>query len=119
MRSTAAKFRLPTALDEIVRLRVKEAGYETLSEYVLGLVRYDLLTRKTHPATSGIAHLTRAEQDKIDDEITAMFKTGETLGGSWFEARMKEAVEASGLPEPEKPRVMKELLQRLSGKKTG
>lgn len=113
MRSTPAKFRLPSVLAECARLRVKEAGYESLSEYVLGLVRYDLLTRKPHPATGGIAKLTRAEQDKIDDEIVAMFESGETLGGSWFEARMKEAVEASGLPEPNQPRVMKELLRRL------
>lgn len=117
MRSTTAKFRLPTALAESVRQRVAEAGYETLSEYILGLVRYDLLTRKGHPATAGIADLSRAEQDKIDDEIAAMFTSGETLGGSWFEARMREAVEASGKPEPEQPRVMRELLLRLSGKK--
>ena len=43
--------------------------------------------------------------------------SGETLGGSWFEARMREAVEASGKPEPEQPRIMRELLLRLSGKK--
>jgi len=117
MRSTAEKFRLPTALKEIVKARVPEAGYDTMSEYVLGLIRYDLLTRKPHPATAGIADLKRSEQDKIDDEIVAMFASNETLGGSWFEAKMKEAVEAAGKPEVNQPRVMRELLLRISGRR--
>ena len=118
MRSTPAKFRLPTALDESVRSRVQEAGYASLSEYILGLVRYDLLTRKPHAATAGIAALPRAEQDKIDDEIAQLCAKGETLGGSWFEARLQAAVAAAGTPEPDQPRVIKELLQRI-GKGTG
>lgn len=116
MRSTAAKYRLPTALEESARARCKEAGYDSLSEYVLGLIRYDLLTRKPHVTTSGVAKLSRAEQDKIDDEIATMFASGESLGGSWFEARLKEAVEAANAPSPEPPKLVKELLNRL-GKK--
>lgn len=117
MRSKPAQFRLPTALEESVRQRVQEAGYDSLSEYVLGLVRYDLLTRKPHPATAGIARLSRAEQDRVDDEIASLIAKGETLGGSWFEARLQAAVEASGKPEPERHRIVKELLQRISGEK--
>lgn len=115
MRSNPARFRLPTALAECTRLRVKEAGYESLSEYILGLVRYDLMTRKPHAATAGIASLLRMEQDKIDDEIAALFTKGETLGGSWFEARLQAAVEASKCPEPDRTRLVKELLRRLEG----
>ena len=113
MRSTAAKYRLPTALEECAKARCKEAGYATLSEYVLGLIRYDLLTRKPHVTTVGLARLSRAEQDKIDDEIATMFANGESLGGSWFEARLKEAVEAANTAEPEQSRLVKELLSRL------
>lgn len=116
MRSKSVKFRLPLALEDPVKQRVEETPYETFSEYVLGVIRYDLLTRKPHAVTADIAKLPRAEQDKIDDEIATMFKAGETLGGSWFEARMKEAVTAAGLPEPAVPRVMKELLKRLGAK---
>jgi len=42
-----------------------------------------------------------------------MFATGESLGGSWFEARLKEAVEAANSAEPEQTRLVKELLSRL------
>jgi hypothetical protein len=113
VRSTAAKYRLPTALEECAKTRCKEAGYASLSEYVLALIRYDLLTRKPHVTTVGLAKLSRAEQDKIDDEIAAMFASGESLGGSWFEARLKEAVEATNAVEPEQARLVKELLRRL------
>ena len=116
MRSTPAKFRLPTVLEDSVRKRVVEAGYKSLSEYVLGLVRYDLLTRRQHAATAGIAELPRSEQDKVDDELAALFAKGETLGGSWFEARLQEAVQDAGLPEEEKPRIVKALLQRLTSR---
>ena len=114
MRSTPAKYRLPTALESCAKERCKEAGYDSLSEYVLGLIRYDLLTRKAHVTTSGLAKLSRAEQDKIDDEIARMFASGDSLGGSWFEERLKEAVAAAGTGEPDRGRVVKELLQRLA-----
>lgn len=118
MRSQPVKFRLPTALDEAFRARATEAGYESVSEYVLGLVRYDLLTRKPHHATSGFAHLSRAEQDKIDDEIARAFLAGESIGGSWFEHRIRQAAEDASLPEPPAPsRVAARLAQKLRERK--
>jgi hypothetical protein len=120
MRSTSAKYRKPTALEAAIKQRVEELPHiQSESEYILSLVRYDLLTRKPHAVTADIARLPRAEQDKIDDEIAAAFAKGESLGGSWFEARLQAAVEAAGTPEPDRPRVMRELLQRLSGKSGG
>ena len=114
VRSTPAKYRLPTALEACAKERCKEAGYDSLSEYVLGLIRYDLLTRKPHATTSGLAKLSRAEQDKIDDEIARMFTSGDTLGGSWFEERLKAAVVAAGAVEPDRARLVTELLSRLA-----
>lgn len=117
MRSISAKWRKPTALEDPIKQRIKELPHiNSESEYIRSVVRYDLLTRKPHAVTADIAQMPRAEQDKIDDEIAAMFAKGETLGGSWFEARLQAAVEASGMPEPDRPRVMKELLKRLSKK---
>ena len=117
MRSTPAKFRLPLALEESAKARCKEAGYANLSEYILGLLRYDLLTRRPHETTAALSKLGRAEQDKIDDEIATMFKSGESLGGSWFENRLQEAVAAAGAPEPTRSKLVQELLTRLKGRK--
>src|SRR4051812_47311749 len=98
MRTSPLKFRCPIVLDDLLAMRAAEAGYKTKTEYLTGLIRYDLLTRKPHAATSGISALSRAEQDKIDDEIARMFHDGETLNGSWFEHRIKEAAAAASQP---------------------
>ncbi len=72
MRSKPGRYRKPTALEDAVSARVKELPYGSESEYVLGLIRYDLATRKDHTVTAGIAELPRSEQDKIDDEIARL-----------------------------------------------
>lgn len=113
MRSTSKKYNLPTALDEAVSQRWAEAGYDNQAEYVMGLIRYDLLTRKPHSLTTGVSKLSRSEQDKLDDGIAKAFATGETVNGSWFERVVKEAVEATGTQEPEESRLTRELLNRL------
>ncbi len=110
MRTNPLKFRCPIALDDLLVKRATEAGYRTKTEYLVGLIRYDLLTRKPHTATAGISELSRAEQDRIDDEIARMFQSGETLNGSWFEHRVKEAAAAANLPVQ---RVIDTLLQRI------
>lgn len=114
MRSKPGRYRKPTALEDAVSARVKELPYGSESEYVLGLIRYDLATRKDHTVTAGIAELPRTEQDKIDDEIARAYAAGESIGGSWFEHRLKEAVEAvaEGKDVP-KSRVARELLKRI------
>jgi hypothetical protein len=119
MRSTPTKFRLPTALQECADARWKETGYESLSEYVLGLLRYDLLVRRAHATTANLARLSRAEQDKVDDEIATMFAKGETLAGSMFEALIDDCVKAAALTRtPKKERVGAEILRRLAKRKT-
>lgn len=109
-------FRLPSALDEPVAARVEEVPYGSFTEYVVGLIRYDLLTRRPHSATAAIAKLPRPQQDDVDEEIATLFSKKETIGGSWFEARLQAAVEASGKPEPERHKIVSELLKRIGGR---
>lgn len=117
MRSTPTTFRLPLTLKEAASARAKEAGYTSVSEYVLGLLRFDLLTRKPHVTTANLSTLSRSEQDKVDTEIATMFETGETLGGTWFQHKVEDAVKAANAPLPEPSKLAKELLKRLNGKK--
>jgi hypothetical protein len=114
VRSSVEKFRLPTALDSAVKLRLGEIPYSSLSEYVVALIRYDLLTRKPHTTTASLARLSRADQDRVDDEIAQMFGNGENLGGGWFEERLKEAVQAAGMEAPDMDRITQELLKRIA-----
>lgn len=112
MRSKPTKVRIPTVLLEIVEQRAIEAGYESVSEYLLGLMRYDLLTRRPHETTANLSKLSRAEQDKVDDEILKMFQTNETLGGSWFENVVTRAVKAAAKKPPTETMVS-EILDRV------
>lgn len=113
MRSLVKNFRLPSTLDAPTTARVAELHYDSFSEYLVGLVRYDLMTRKNHSATAAISKLDRAKQDDIDEEIATLFAKGESIGGGWFEARLQAAVEASGKPEPERHKLVSELLKRI------
>lgn len=117
MRSIPGKFRLPCALEAAAKARATEAGYKGLSEYALGLLRYDLLTRKPHDTTANLSKLGRSEQDKVDAEIAKMFESGETLGGGWFQHQISEAVKASSVAEPEQSKIVTEILRRLAGGK--
>lgn len=93
MRSRPRKLNTPTALDDAIEQRVKELGYESFSDYVNGLIVYDLYTRKPHYLTGEISKLSRTEIDKLHDDLARDFAAGETIGGSWFEARHRKAVE--------------------------
>jgi hypothetical protein len=114
MRSRARKLNTPTALDEAIEERVDELPYESFSEYVNWLIIYDLSTRKPHHITGEMARLSRAEIDKIHDEVARAFAAGETLGGSWFEARLRDAVEqlARGEDIPA-PKAVRKMLDRI------
>ena len=115
MRSRARKVHTPTALDSAIGERISELPYENFSEYVLGLIIYDLATRKPHAVTGEIARLSRSEQDRIHDNIATSFAAGETLGGAWFEHIAEEAAArvASGRDVP-RSRLAREILRRIA-----
>jgi len=118
MRSVNRSIRYPSPLFDLLSKRAEEAGYKNVNEYIVGLVRYDLLTRKPHNATAGISELSGPEQDKIDDEIARVFETGESLNGSWFEHKLEEAVKAVAEgKQPEEHKLVKEVLNRIGRKR--
>jgi len=110
--------RIPQQVWDCLPARIKQLGMEAVSSYLLSLVAYDLTIAKPHYATGDFHQLPLAEQDKIYDEIARAFRAGESLGGTWFEARIEEATRAAGLPdEPAPSRVAAKLKQRLRAKK--
>lgn len=118
MRSASHTIRVPNALRPSFEKRARDLGYPSLASYFVSLGMYDLLISKPHTATADICKLPAHEQDKIHDELARMFDTGETLKGSWFEAQIKEAVEAVANGKELSPdRVARELLSRIRKKK--
>lgn len=67
--------KLSPDLDEAIERRAKALGYPSLSAYLKGLARYDLLCQGPHTMTQPWASLPLAEQDKIDadDELDHIF----------------------------------------------
>lgn len=114
MRSRARKVNTPTALDDAIEQRLKELPYESFSEYVNGLIFYDLATRKPHTVTGEMSRFSRTEVDRMHDALAEAFEKGETLGGSWFEHITKEAASAVAKGEDlPKSRLARELLKRM------
>lgn len=118
MRTRNFTFRVPQPIWDCLPERIKQLGMEAVSAYLLSLIRYDLLICKPHHATGDFHQLPQAEQDRIDDEIARAFAAGESLGGTWFEARINQAAVEAALPDPPEPsRVAEKLKKRLKSRK--
>jgi len=64
---------------DAVKKRAKQLGYQSLTAYIVGLIRYDLMIGKDHPATVEISRQREEDQDAIDDELVRMYESGESL----------------------------------------
>lgn len=118
MRSANFTFRVPYPLRELLEGRARELGYPSVGSYLVGLIRYDLLTQKPHSCTAELARMNNQEQDALDDEIAAMYGRSEAVNGCWFEHRLKEAVAAAKVEVP-KEKIIGRLLGRIGKKRNG
>lgn len=111
-------FRIPQALDECLPERLTQLEMEKLAQYLVSLICYDLSIAKPHYTTGDFHNLPGPIKDKIFDEIARAFKSGESLGGSLFEARIKAATEEAGMPEvPPASTVGRNIQRRLAKSK--
>jgi Arc/MetJ-type ribon-helix-helix transcriptional regulator len=72
----------------------KRRRYRSLSEYVVGLIRYDGQSQRDHLLTGEWAALTGAERDALDLAILRQVESGKGVRGSWLEARIEAIVKA-------------------------
>jgi hypothetical protein len=100
MQGRSFTFRIPHEIDECLPQRLKDLDMEKLASYFLSLACFDLAISKPHYATGGIHKVSPIERDRIYAELGRAYKAGETLGGSWLEARVQEAVEKAGIADP-------------------
>lgn len=70
-------FKLPADLDAAASLRAKALGYRTLTDYIRGLIRYDLLVQGAHTVTLPISHMPLSEQDRVDAKLLRLTQDGE------------------------------------------
>ena len=64
-------FSISDDLYSAARIRAETLGYDSYSEYVNGLMRADMLLRKTHKLPLSIKSMVNTERDKVDAAILA------------------------------------------------
>lgn len=75
MAATKTKsFRLSHALADAMELRAKELGYESGTDLIKALARYDCLCRSAHGVTTQWAKLALEEQDLLDAKLLVRTK---------------------------------------------
>lgn len=118
MQGRSFTFRIPPALDACLPKRLADLEIDATSAYFISLMCFDLAIGKPHHVTGDIHKLTGPERDNIFQEVSEAYTTGESLGGSWFEARVAAATKEAGLPEPPPlSKVGKNLRKRLAEKR--
>lgn len=88
---------IPSILREAVDQRIREAGYWSISAYVLGLIIFDLWCRRPHKLTAPIFILPPKYRDPIFEEAAACYLRGDSAERGttpgWFEAIIAKEVE--------------------------
>lgn len=116
MRSEKISVHRPLALKEAFEKRAKELGYPSIGAWFVSLGLYDCSIAKPHYATGHLHDLSLEEQDRIHQEISRAYLAGETLGGSWYENQILEAVRKEKLSEPPPPSRIGQRIQRIIAK---
>jgi hypothetical protein len=85
-------FSVPGLLSGLIKRRVKELGYKSLSGYIVGLILFDLWARKPHKLTQQIVNDDdQVTKDAVFREIVETFDQPGKTGG-YFEHRIQEIV---------------------------
>lgn len=83
--------KLPPDLAEACTLRAEQLGYASLSAYLKGLIRYDLLVQGPHTITLPIAQMRAEKQDAVDEKLLRLTRAGVGERGQLL-ARIMERV---------------------------
>jgi len=98
--STRMTVNLPGEIEELVRQRVEELRYPSLSAYLTGLALFDLYCRRPHWLTAELMREPQWFRDRVIAELVRDYASGERPRG-WFEQRIRElAEEMASWPRP-------------------
>ncbi len=71
---------------------MRELRYPSTSAYIVGLILFDLHSRRPHQLTAELMREPQWARDQVIAEIVAAFLAGEQKPGGWFEHRVEEIV---------------------------
>ena len=93
LKAIRTTFSSPGILSGIIKRRVSELGYKSLSGYILGLILFDLWARKPHRLTQQIVNDDdQATKDAVFREVAETFDEPGKTGG-YFERRIQRIVD--------------------------
>lgn len=81
---------IPRMLWEAVKLRAAALGYTGPVAYIIGLIRFDLLSQHPHDITLHFSKLPLDMQDQVDEGLLEVTKSGEGQRGSFFRKTLDE-----------------------------
>jgi hypothetical protein len=89
----------PAELDRLIKKRIEEEHYRSLSDYIIGLIIYDIYCRREHKITSRLMAEPSWVRDKAIEQIIEDFederKEGKKRPGGWLDRRIHELVEGA------------------------
>lgn len=115
MNTTSISVRSPNCLIQPIEQRWRALGYRTRSEYILGLMIYDLMTQRPHPVTLEISRIPEDERHLVHQEIASMIAAGTIASNNyWFKGAIRAAVaDVAGGKEVNETKVVQQLLKKV------
>lgn len=89
MSDSPKSIRVPADLKAAAEGRAQALGYRSFSEYVRGLVRYDLMCGGPHSLTLPISNKPLTDQDALDAFLLRLSEEGGSVRAQLFEALLK------------------------------
>lgn len=90
MASPTRSLKLPPLLADAVAIRWTRLKYQSLSAYIIGLIRYDMLVQGSHAVSLPIVRLRPEERDKVDAELLDLTQKGVGIRGEFLVGLLKQ-----------------------------
>jgi hypothetical protein len=90
MASPKVTIKVPPSLADALDIRWVRLKYQSLSAYIVGLIRFDLMVQGEHPVSLPIAQSRPEDRDKVDEELLEITKTGIGIRGAFVAGLLKD-----------------------------
>ena len=93
-------------LQAIAKECMKANGYRSQSELYASFLRHWALVQQPHTLTAEWAALTPEERDTIDAGLRELVEKGESVKGSWLNARIYDAIKELNGRDAKSPTIL-------------
>jgi hypothetical protein len=88
---------VPAELTPLMKRRMEDEHYPSMSNYLLGLILFDIYCRRKHKLTAPLFSEPPWVREKVVSQIIEDFKNGVRTGRAaeegWFEKRLKQLID--------------------------